>query len=132
MKKVFQWIFLTNIGKLITSLALSAISLFLANYINYMEYVAIFFFVIFPLPWFLIAMVYAWIINPINDKKQQRLYAENGRVFNNWKDKMLYYGFTDVNYNVLLNNYQIKYANTNLNDFQNPEQLFAHFGIKKQ
>jgi len=130
MKKVFQWIFLTNIGKLITSLALSAISLFLANYINYMEYVAIFFFVIFPLPWFLIAMVYAWIINPLRDRKESKQMKSNLEKFNTWKDKMIYLGYKDYNYDILLINYQSKYETTNLNDFVTPEQLKAFFGIQ--
>lgn len=72
MKDKLSWMFMTNIGRLVTSTALAAITLYLANYIDWMVWVALGFFLIYPLPYTIIAMVYAFIINPIRDRKEKQ------------------------------------------------------------
>jgi hypothetical protein len=94
MKKAIFWITRTNIGRLISCVILSAISLFIANYYDFMVWVALGFFVIFPLPYFLVSMVYAWILNPIRERREmeeiRKAIADLKVWVENKEDKDLY------------------------------------------
>lgn len=84
MKKALFWITRTNIGRLISCVILSAISLFMANYYDFMVWVALGFFLLFPVPYFLVMMVYGWIINPIRERREMKEVREAVKKFNIW------------------------------------------------
>lgn len=85
MKDKIYWVFMTNIGRLVTSSALAAFCLFLGNYIDWMVWVALGLFLIYPLPFTLIAMAYGLVINPIKDYKKEKKDKELLKKFNDWR-----------------------------------------------
>lgn len=72
---VWEYIRYTKIGKLFLSLALWVITLCLANIWDVLFYVS-WIFMIYPLGLFCVMMAYAWVINPINDWKENKKVKE--------------------------------------------------------
>lgn len=111
MKKKFEdtiyFIFQTNIGRLITSLALAAISLFIANWVDWMVWVALGFFLIFPLPWFFVSM-WAMVHYSIKDYKHNKIVKKLWHDFNDWVAIMKAEGYEE-NWNQLGYKYERNY-----------------------
>ena len=131
MKNFFYIVFQTNIGRIISCLALAGISLFIANWVSWMVWVAVGFFAIFPLPWFLVAMVYAWFINPIADYKENKIQKKIWGDFNSWVLLMKADGYSD-DWNALGNKYARNYKNlNNIATYKTPME-FNNDCVKKQ
>ena len=128
MKKVFYWMFFTKIGKLISCLVLSGLSLFLANYISWMVWVSLVLFLIYPLPLFFVMLAYAWVINPSKDIKQSKLTKELVSAFNIWKTTMIGMGKSN-NWDLLLSIYLTKSDKEVVKlptDFKRPEEFLVY------
>lgn len=116
-------VFQTNIGRLVSCMALAAISLFIANWVSWMIWVALGFFAIFPLPWFLVSMVYAWFINPIRDYKEHKLQRQLWSDFNTWVLLMKTDGYSE-NWDQLGNKYVRNYKVLgNISQYLTPMQF---------
>ena len=71
LKKGWEYIYHTKMGKLIASLLLAVGSFGMANIWDFMFYVGLVF-LIYPIGLFLVMMAYAWVINPIRDWKESQ------------------------------------------------------------
>ncbi len=84
MKNFFYDAFQTNIGRLISCLVLAGLSLYIANWVSWMAWVALGFFLLFPFPWFIVSMAYAWFINPITEYRENKILKKLWTDFNDW------------------------------------------------
>jgi len=71
LKKGWNYVYTTKIGKLIASFALAAICLFLSEIWDFMYYVAMAF-MAYPFGLTLVMIAYAWVINPMKDWKESQ------------------------------------------------------------
>lgn len=71
LKKGWNYVYETKIGKLIASLLLTGICLGLSEIWDFMYYVAMIF-MIYPLGLTLVMIAYAWVINPMRDWKESQ------------------------------------------------------------
>jgi hypothetical protein len=69
LKKTWEYVYGTKLGKLVASLVLAFTCFGLANIWDFMFYVGLVF-MIYPIGLFLVMMAYAWVINPISDWKE--------------------------------------------------------------
>jgi len=71
LKKGWNYVYETKIGKLIASFLLAAICLFLSEIWDFMYYVAMAF-MVYPFGLTLVMIAYAWVINPMKDWKESQ------------------------------------------------------------
>jgi uncharacterized transporter YbjL len=71
LKKAWDYVYETKIGKLIASFLLASICLFLSEIWDFMYYVAMAF-MAYPFGLTIVMIAYAWVINPMKDWKESQ------------------------------------------------------------
>lgn len=123
MKDSLEFLFKTHIGRSVFCVGLAAVCLFIANYIDWMKWVSAALFIIYPLPYAIVAIVYGCIINPIKDYKENKILKKLWSDFNSWSLLMQADGYSE-DWNALGNKYVRNYKILgDISRFKTPMEL---------